>query len=91
MLTAAYEGRWETSDALIGYEEVVNRLSVYQDRQVPLVVFWVKWFLESGLPDDESFSSLFGPSGKQDWQIWQALDSLRLFRPFSGAVLGLSA
>lgn len=46
------------SDALIGYEEYVKRLGVYQDRQVPFVVFWVKWFLESGLPDDESFSSL---------------------------------
>jgi len=83
MMTEAYEKWWEMNDALIGYEEYVKRLGVYQDRQVPFVGFWVKWFLESGLPDDESFSSLPGASGKQDWQIRQALDAVRLFRSFS--------
>lgn len=87
MLTAAYEGWLEMSDALIGYEEYVKSLGVYQDRQVPFVVFWVKWFLESGLPDDESFSSLLAASGKKDWQIRQALDAVGLFRSFSGADL----
>lgn len=62
------------NECLIGFEEHVKRLGVFQDRQVPFVVFWVKRFLESGMPDDDSFSSLLSASGKQDWQIRQALD-----------------
>lgn len=73
------------SDALIGYEEYVKRLGVYQDRQVPFVVLWVRRYLESGCSDDIAFSNELSASGKQDWQIRQALDSVRLFRSFSGS------
>lgn len=87
MLTAAYEGWREMNAVLIGFSEHVKRLGVYQDRQVPFVIFWVKWFLESGMPDDDSFSSVLAASGKQDWQIRQALDAVKLFRSFSGTAI----
>lgn len=79
------------NDVLNAFEEHVKRLGVFQDKQVPFVVFWVKWFLESGLPDDESFSSLLAASGKKDWQIRQALDAVGLFRSFSGTALRVPA
>jgi hypothetical protein len=78
-------------DPLINFSEYVKCLGVFQDRQVPFVVFWVRWFLESGLPDDDSFSSLLSASGKQDWQIRQALDAVKLFRSFSVGAIGVPA
>lgn len=85
MPTAVYEGWWVMNDDLIAFKGYVKRLGVFQDRQVPFVVFWVKRFLESGCPDEHSYSDSLAASGKQDWQIRQALDSVRLYRSFSGS------
>lgn len=72
---------------LIAFEEHVKRLGLFREKQVPFVVFWVRRYLESGCSDDSAFSDVLSASGKQDWQIRQALDAVRVFRSFSGASL----
>jgi integron integrase len=76
---------------LIAFEEHVKHLGVFPERQVPFVVIWVRRYLESGCSDDSAFSDLLAASGKQDWQIRQALDAVRLFRSFSGGSLEIAA
>ena len=52
--------------------------------QLPYFVHWVKLFLASGCSTENEFSLLLENKGKEDWQIRQALDAVKLYRNHIG-------
>lgn len=59
-------------------------LDLVRPNQVPYVVGWLKHHAGLGHPEEALFSDILTAEGRQDWQIRQALDAVKLFREFIG-------
>ena len=70
---------------LKGFEEYIRNLKLVRDNHIPYMLGWVKHFEHLGNPEEAAFSDVLEREGRQDWQIRQALDAVKLFRSFTGA------
>ena len=69
---------------------MIHKLSIYQQELkdkglvrediIRYMVLWVQRFLSLGQPDDAVFADSLEREGRQDWQIRQALDAVKIFR-----------
>ena len=69
---------------------MIHELSMYQQEfkdkglvredKIRYMVLWVQRFFSLGQPDDAVFADSLEREGRQDWQIRQALDAVKMFR-----------
>ncbi|MCD4709084.1 MAG: integron integrase [Candidatus Sabulitectum sp.] len=69
---------------------MIHKLSIYQqelkdkglvrENRIRYMVLWVREFFLLGQPDDAVFADSLEKEGRQDWQIRQALDAVKMFR-----------
>jgi len=68
---------------------MIHKLSIYQQElkdkglvredRIRYMVLWVREFLSMGQPDDAVFADSLEREGRQDWQIRQALDAVKMY------------
>jgi integron integrase len=72
-------GRISMSDRLDEFREFLLSRNLAKENQVPFVLYWVRKYLKLGNPEEAEYSYLLNEEGRKDWQIRQALDSVKLF------------
>lgn len=68
-------------------EDYVNFLKdhdLVRDHHVKYMVWWVRYYLSLGRPELAEFASRLETEGREDWQIRQALDAVKLFNRVLG-------
>ena len=63
-----------------GYKDELSTLNMLQENHIPYMIGWVKHFLVLGNPDDAVFADILCREGREDWQIRQALDAVKIYR-----------
>ena len=71
---------------LDGFAEYLTGRGLVPERKVSFFVYWVHCYLDSGCDGEGSFAEILNSMGKEDWQIRQALDALKLYFRWSGDV-----
>ncbi len=66
------------------FEEHLRKLNLVNDRQSPCMLRLVRNHLFLGRPEEAVYADVLEKEGKQDWQIRQALDAMKLYRQYSG-------
>ncbi|NOQ22355.1 MAG: integron integrase [Candidatus Aegiribacteria sp.] len=62
------------------YKDKLASLNLVQENHIPYMAGWVKHFLVLGNPDDAVFADILSREGREDWQIRQALDAVKIYR-----------
>ncbi|MCD4849158.1 MAG: hypothetical protein K8R76_13330 [Candidatus Aegiribacteria sp.] len=62
------------------YRDKLSSLNMVQENHIPYMTGWVKHFLVLGNPDDAEFADILCREGREDWQIRQALDAVKIYR-----------
>ncbi|MCD4848566.1 MAG: integron integrase [Candidatus Aegiribacteria sp.] len=57
------------------------------ETHLPYMFWWVKHYLFMQRPDAAEYSQILEEEGKEDWQIRQALDAVKLYHQFSGEII----
>ncbi len=69
---------------LDGFAEYLTGRGLVPEKKVPFFVYWVQRYLDSGCDGEGSFAEVLYTLGKEDWQIRQALDAVKLYLRWSG-------
>ncbi len=69
------------------FEHYLKELKMMDEKHQPYLVWWVKHYLFLQRPDDPKYSQILQEEGKEDWQIRQALDAVKLYHQFSGDIV----
>ena len=51
-----------------------------RENQIPYMLWWVKHYIQLSRPEEVLYSEILEKENKEDWQIRQALDSVKLYR-----------
>lgn len=51
-----------------------------RENQIPYMLWWVKHYIQLSRPEENLYSEILEKENKEDWQIRQALDSIKLYR-----------
>ena len=70
------------------FKEEIIRKGLVPEKNLPYFMMWVKKYFESCCKSEAEFSDFLSEQGREDWQIRQALDAVRLYREFSGGLNG---
>ena len=62
------------------YKDKLASLNLVQEKYIPYMAGWVKHFLVLGNPDAAVFADILSREGREDWQIRQALDAVKIYR-----------
>jgi hypothetical protein len=62
------------------YRDKLSSLNLVQENHIPYMTGWVKHYLALGNPDDAVFADILYREGREDWQIRQALDAVKIYR-----------
>ncbi|MCK4505750.1 MAG: hypothetical protein KAW14_09045 [Candidatus Aegiribacteria sp.] len=62
------------------YRNKLSSLNLVQENHIPYMTGWVKHYLALGNPDDAVFADILYREGREDWQIRQALDAVKIYR-----------
>ncbi len=62
------------------YKDRLSTLNMVQENHIPYMTGRVKHFLVLRNPDDAVFADILSREGREDWQIRQALDSVKIYR-----------
>lgn len=68
------------------FEQYLKELKLMNEKHQPYMLWWVRHYLFLHRPDDPEYSQILQEEGKEDWQIGQALDAVKLYHQFSGEV-----
>ena len=75
------------------YKEKLSFLNIVQENHIQYMVGWVKHIIILGNPDDAVSADILCREGREDWQIRQALDAVKIYRgmypEYSGLVIRL--
>jgi len=71
-------------------EELISR-NLVPVKYAPYYVNWVERYCLMDCPDDDTFADTLLGSGKDEWQIRQALDAVKIFRSLCGSELSAVA
>ncbi len=66
------------------FEEYLRKMNLVNTRQLPYMLWWIRNHLILGRPEETVYAVLLEKEGKQDWQIRQALDAVKLYQQYSG-------
>jgi integron integrase len=69
---------------LQAFKEYLRKLNLVSDRLLPYMLWWVRNHLFLGRPEETIYADVLEKEGKQDWQIRQALDAVKLYQQYSG-------
>ena len=62
------------------YTDKLSSLNLVQENHIPYMTGWVKHYLALGNPTDASFANILCREGRENWQIRQALDAVKIYR-----------
>jgi len=62
------------------FKQLLTDRKLVNEKQVPYMIWWVKHYLQLRMPDEHSFSQILSEEKREDWQIRQALDAVKLYR-----------
>lgn len=62
------------------YKDKLSSLNLVQENHIPYMVGWVKHFITLGKPSEAEFADTLSIEGREDWQIRQALDAVKIYR-----------
>ncbi len=61
------------------YNEYLSSLNLVLEKHIPYMNGWVKHFLHLGQPTSADFADILEKEGREDWQVRQALDAVKIF------------
>ncbi len=67
------------SNDLNDYEDKLKTMNIAKENQIPFMVNWVRKYIQLGSPEEAEYADILLREGREDWQIRQALDSVRLY------------
>jgi len=62
------------------YEKMLNSLNLTREKQIPYMPNWVRKYIHSGSPEEAEYADILLREGREEWQIRQALDAVKLYR-----------
>ncbi|MBD3369532.1 hypothetical protein GF402_04125 [Candidatus Fermentibacteria bacterium] len=66
------------------YEKSLRNAELVPDHHVKYMVWWVPLYLSLGTPELAEFATRLETEGREDWQIRQALDAVKLYNRVLG-------
>ena len=66
------------------FEVHLRKLNMVTENQLPYLLWWVRHHLTLEEPEEALYADILDREGKQDWQIRQALDAVKLYHQFTG-------
>ncbi|MCK5116890.1 MAG: integron integrase [Candidatus Aegiribacteria sp.] len=62
------------------YERMLNSLNLAREKQIPYMLNWVRKYMYFGSPEEAEYADILLREGREEWQIRQALDAVKLYR-----------
>lgn len=62
------------------FKQQLQERKLVNENQIPYMLWWVKHYIQLSRPDENLYSEILEKENKKDWQIRQALDSVKLYR-----------
>lgn len=62
------------------FKQQLLERKLVRENQIPYMLWWVKHYIQLSRPDENLYSEILEKENKEDWQIRQALDSVKLYR-----------
>ncbi|NOQ23218.1 MAG: hypothetical protein GQ565_11295 [Candidatus Aegiribacteria sp.] len=66
------------------FKQQLLERKLVKENQIPYVLWWVKHYLHLSRPDEHLYSAILAEERREDWQIRQALDSVKLYKRLTG-------
>ncbi len=68
---------------LCEFEDELKKRRIVPEKSIGYFVYWVRHYLLMDSPEEADFSRALDVDAREDWQIRQALDAVRLYKFFS--------